>query len=362
VADADLGEVLSSTLYEAPPTGLSGLIGLSNGIFAGFVGNELYLSELYQPHAWPDEYVLSFDYDIVGIGYLGTNIVVLTTGIPYLVTGYTPDAMQKQRLQGFYPCRCKMSIVNSPFGVIYSSHEGLILIDHNGPKNITFDYLTPTDWEDFEPDYVRGTFYNGKYFGFYDNTNTGTFIFDIQNNLWSGVEKYYQAAYQEVSEGTMFVIRAEDTTMIRQWEGNYYNYLYYQWKSKKFVTPQQTSFACAQVLIDTQEQQAIENAIADDDYIETLNAVVWATGDLEDAVNQGAGPTEDDLEMAYNTEEFNGSALYARQDVSFNNYVKFQYWVDKSEEDGLKCGCPATFQFAGPLLLRVHRSLVANGY
>jgi hypothetical protein len=317
VADADLGEALSTEFYETAPTGLTGLIGLSNGIFAGFVGNELYLSELYKPHAWPDEYVLSFDYDIIGLGYLGTNIVVLTEGIPYMVTGHTPDSMQKQRLNGFYPCRSKLSIVNSPFGVIYSSHEGLIMINHNGPSNITFNYLTPTDWEEYEPSYVRGTFYNGKYFGFYSNTNEGTFIFDLQNNQWSAIEKYYQAAYQEVAEGIMYLIRLEDTTMIRQWEGNYYNYLYYTWLSKKYVLPQDMGFTCAQVIVDTEEQAAIEGAIEE-----------WATGDLEDAYSQGDGPQALVLEMAYNTEEYNGSALFTRQNISFNGYVRFRLYVD----------------------------------
>ena len=68
VADEDLGEVIPTELYEGIQSNLSGLMSLSNGIFAGFVGNELYLSEPYLPHAWTDEYVLSFDYDIVGLG------------------------------------------------------------------------------------------------------------------------------------------------------------------------------------------------------------------------------------------------------------------------------------------------------
>ena len=328
VADADLGEVLTTEFYEAPPAGLTGLIGLSNGIFAGFVGNELYLSDLYQPHSYPDEYVLSFDYDIIGLGYLGTNIVVLTEGIPYMVTGFTPDTMQKQRLNGFYPCRSKMSVVSSPFGVLFTSHEGLIMIDHNGPRNITFDFVTPADWEEFEPETVRGTFYNGKYFGFYDSTNTGTFVLDVQNNLLSTVTKYYQAAYQEVAQGTMYVIRTESDTMIRQWEGNYYNYLYYQWKSKKFVLPQDMGFTCAQVIVDSAERDAVADAIEDDGVLEAANAVVWATGDLQDSFNYGPGPTEDEQDMLFNVEEFNGSALYTLHSLSFSVSINFQLYVD----------------------------------
>jgi hypothetical protein len=328
IADADLGEVLSTELYEGPPSGLTGLIGLSNGIFAGFVGNELYLSEPYLPHTYPDEYVLSFDYQIVGLGYLGTNIIVLTEGIPYMVSGYTPETMQKQRLNGFFPCRSKRSIVSSPYGVLFSSHEGLIIIDHSGPRNITQTLLTPTEWDLYEPDDIIGTFYNGKYFGSYNDTYTGTFVLDVPNGVLTDIQKDYLAFYIETAQGIMYMIRAEDTTMIRQWEGNAYSFLYYTWKSKKFLMPRDTGFTCAQVLLDLEEFASVQSALEENQALEAENATIFASGDLQDTVNYGSGPTETEQELAFNVEEFNGSALVTVGDLGLSGEVKIKIWYD----------------------------------
>lgn len=52
--DEDLAEVLPTTYWKAPPDGLKGVVKLANGCIAGFLGNEVYISEPYQLHAFPD--------------------------------------------------------------------------------------------------------------------------------------------------------------------------------------------------------------------------------------------------------------------------------------------------------------------
>jgi hypothetical protein len=335
VADANLGEALSTELGEGVPTGLTGLMSLTNGIFAGFVGNELYISEPYQPYSWPDEYVLSFDYDIVGLGNLGTNIVVLTEGIPYIVSGTTPETLTKQKLDGFYPCVSKRSIVNSPYGVIYASYEGLIIVDHNGARNLSFQYLTPTDWESFYPSYMHGEFYNGQYFGFYTfGTASGTFILDVQNNLFTSLRETYLASFIRKSEGKMYLIHSAGASdSIREWEGNLYNLLYYRWKSKRWLLPSDSSFTCAQVMVDVDFFNDLVADIEEDDYLETLNAVVWATDDMQDTMNYGDGvtlglSTLDNPDWYFNAQHFNYSAMIDIGDLQMDQYVKFRLYVD----------------------------------
>ncbi|MHC4640117.1 MAG: hypothetical protein ACYS32_00630 [Planctomycetota bacterium] len=335
VADADLGEVLPTTDYEGIQSDLAGLMSLSNGIFAGFSGNQLYLSEPYLPHAWPDEYVLSFDYDIVGLGYLGTNIVVLTEGIPYLVYGPAPESMQKQKLNGFYPCVSKRSIVSTPFGVAYASYEGLIVIDHNGPNNITFEYLTPTDWQtNYYPSTMHGQFYNGQFFGFYNSgTYKGTFILDIRNKLFTSLRKDYLASYVKVAEGKMYLIYSGEEDTIEEWEGDDYNRLYYRWKSRRYLMPQDMSFTCAQVMVDIDYYDELVQDIADTAYLEGLNAAAFATGNLQDTLNYGEGvlpasKTEDNYDWYFNAQHFNYSVLYDLQTISVDQYVKFRLYVD----------------------------------
>jgi hypothetical protein len=60
--------IIESTLWAPPPAGLQGIVAMPNGIFVGWVGNTLYFSENYRPHAWPAEYALSVQFPIVGLG------------------------------------------------------------------------------------------------------------------------------------------------------------------------------------------------------------------------------------------------------------------------------------------------------
>ena len=82
-----LGSELQTLFWTPPPAGLKGLVAMPNGILAGFEGNQIYFSEPYYPHAWPDIYALTVDYPIVGLGVYDTTLVVLTTKFPYLISG-----------------------------------------------------------------------------------------------------------------------------------------------------------------------------------------------------------------------------------------------------------------------------------
>jgi hypothetical protein len=330
VADADLGEVLPTEDYEGINASLSGLTGLSSGIMAGFVGNTLHLSEPYLPHAWPSEYTYSFDYSIVAIGHFGTNIVVLTEGFPYIVFGQSPDSMSKQRLPGFFPCTAKRGAVSTPFGVVYPSHEGMILLNHEGPRVLTEDYLTPDEWEAYTPTEIHGNFFNSKYFGFYNND--AGFILDIQNNLFVTLQDYRKATYRSVAGGKFYTIYTEPSTNetnIEEWEGDDYNYMYFTWKSKKFLLPQDTGFTCGQVIIDTDFYSGVEDAIIENQYLEGLNNTVWTSGDLQDTFN--ASTTDPDNDVPFNVKEFNASGLVDFSSISISNQIKFILIIDNEE-------------------------------
>jgi hypothetical protein len=325
VADADLGEVLPTEKFEGVNASMIGLIGLPNGIFAGFVGNELYLSEPYFPHAWPDEYVLVFDYDIVGLGIDGTNIIVMTEGYTYVVYGPTPEEMQKQRLPGFYPCLFKRSIVSTPYGVFFTSHEGLVKATAQTQEVITEQHMSPAEWEAYRPETMHGVFYNNKYFGWigYAGEESGI-IFDIGTGILTTNGSYHEATYIQITSGTLYTINTNNE--IAEWEGDPYNFQYYRWKSKKFLLPLDTGFTCGQIIVDLDTYDTIIAALEDNSYLEGLNAAIFATGDLNDTFNYGDGTTT--LDMTYNYEEFNGTNLYDLNSISMSNAIVFKLYVD----------------------------------
>src|SRR5690606_7510378 len=112
-----INEPLPSRLWNPPPDNLQGLTALPNGMMAGFVGKDLYFCEPYRPHAWPEAYVLTCEYEIVGLGAFGTSLVVVTKGHPYLVTGTSPDSMVMEKLELNLPCINPQSVIDLGYAV-----------------------------------------------------------------------------------------------------------------------------------------------------------------------------------------------------------------------------------------------------
>jgi hypothetical protein len=319
IGDSDLGEVLPSENWDPPVSGLSGLIAMPNGIFAGFYGNKVYLSETYLPHAWPYSY--SFDFDVVGIGFFGTTIVVMTEGNPYLLYGTDPDSMGKHKFSDFYPCTEKRSIAMGKDGVFYSSYEGLIRIDQSGIVNVTENLMDKVDWDDLDVDTIHGVYYQGKYIGFNDGIEG--FILDFTNKTYTTLSTYAHSTHV-ATDGYLYIVE-DDTAVVdedsppanmplcvSQWEGDDINYLLYTWKSKEYIIPRK-SFSAVLVILDDSFYADIQSN-AD---LATLNASLFAS-DLDGELGGSV----------VNEYTINGDTLYDLNTISSGNYVTFTIYYD----------------------------------
>jgi hypothetical protein len=143
-----LNESLSSLGWDLPPAGLQGIVNMANGIMAGFVGRDLYFCEPYRPHAWPANYIISTENNVVGIGVYQSGIVVCTTSNPYVATGSHPSSITLTKLDDVEPCQSFRSIVNGLNGVVYASQNGLVLVNQTGAQNITSPLMTRNEWRD----------------------------------------------------------------------------------------------------------------------------------------------------------------------------------------------------------------------
>lgn len=322
VLDEDLGEVLPSVGWLPPERNMRGMIGLSNGIFVGFYGNELYLSEPYHPDAWPTAYSRTFSETIIGLGYFGTNIVVCTDEGPYLVYGTHPSQMTKQRVPGFYPCLSKDGVVSTEHGVFYPSKEGIILVNQNGLTNTTKDFLTSTDMNAFYPHLWTSIYYSGKYYAFYVSGETfGGIIFDTVNAIFSQVDAHVTAQYLSRDDSFMYVNgrdnQAVSTEYILQWEGDEYNFMEYIWKSKKFIIPRATNVSTARVMVDVDFYNTVVDLIEEDGVLAAQNAILF-TESLQGAINR---PEVDEFPL-------NGSTLHTLSDLSITADIGFKLYVD----------------------------------
>jgi len=168
VKQSNLGEIISSTTWDAPPEAMQGITAMPNGMMVGFVGRTIHMCEPYFPHAYPPEYDQAVDYEIVGLAAFGNNIVVLTEGTPYVLSGSHPRNVNIRPYKINQACVSAQSIASNVDKVIYASPDGLVEIGVNGARIVTEPYMLKDEWNVYEPTTMVGEFHDGKYFGFFD--------------------------------------------------------------------------------------------------------------------------------------------------------------------------------------------------
>ncbi len=283
-----LGEVCPSLSYSEPPPDLKGLVGLANGVMAGFVENRLYFSEPFAPHAFPISYMLTTEYKIVGLGVFGESLAVMTEGNPYIVTGTDPASMSMSKLPLYEPCVSKRSIASDETGVQYASPNGLVLIGGGGAQNSTRNMFTRNEWQYYEPSSMLGRMVDGKYIGFYETLDQpvrrGAIILDryISNSPLTECSFFATAAYVEPTQSSMFM--AIDSE-IKEWEGDLLNSLPYEWLSKLFILPRPLNFGAVQVDADFGDIGSAELLQERIEEIKAQNQAAWGSGDLLGALN-----------------------------------------------------------------------------
>jgi hypothetical protein len=187
--NTSLGEACPSIYWDAPVTGLKGLVSLQNGLFAAYKDSTVYVSDWNAPHAWPYEHTVTIDYPIVGLGSFGNTIVVCTEAAPVLIVVQDPTNPTTKAIQENCPCVSADSIVNTRNGVIFASQNGLVLINSTSPTFITEKLITQDEWLPLHPESLKGAFLNNTYYGFFTNpTDTAAgFIFDLDSYTYSTV-------------------------------------------------------------------------------------------------------------------------------------------------------------------------------
>ena len=240
-----LGEQLPTLTWSEPPQTLTGLTNLPNGLMAGFTGRDVYFCDPYHPHAWPEQYVQTMDYPVVGLGRMDTTLAVLTKGTPYLIQGTHPDSMAVVKSDLEQACVSKESIVSLGGAVVYAAPDGLMLLSSGGSRIITQNMFSYKQWQAyFKPESIHAYQQDNKYIAFYDNgTTQGGFIFDVASGQFITHNIYATAGYHDLQRDKLFLAYADRS--LKAWErGSAMSYI---WKSKKFTMPEITGFSCAQL-------------------------------------------------------------------------------------------------------------------
>lgn len=236
-----IGEPIPSTYFNPPPDDLSGIISLPNGMMAAFSGKNLYFSEPWQPHAWPEKYVLTTNYDIVGLGAFGQSIAVMTKGNPYIVSGITPEQMTMDQLEVNYPCLSKRGIVDLGYAVAYPAPDGLVTISSGGAQLASRNLISREQWLRMDPATFHASQYEGRYFaayGYIDDLGAeqrGIMVIDL-----SGAQPYIvrldldaDYMFYEVGAGKLYFLKdgaalefdpANQPTLVARWRSKRFSH------------------------------------------------------------------------------------------------------------------------------------------
>lgn len=246
-------ESLPSVDYNAPPADLKGLCAMDNGMMSAFRGKQLYFCEPYQPHAWPEKYILTTKDTIVGLAYIGNILVVMTDGNTVLCAGSMPEAMQMDRLEANFPCINARSIVDLGYAVVYASNDGLVSVSGNGQHTlVTRDMFNRDTWQEMDPQTFACSHHEGKYCAFYDYTalsgkkEAGMMLFDLGSPWLARSRAIGIAAYHNHKTGALLYI-PKGTQNVLRYDAPTNGRADMYWRSKEFILPYPETFGCIRV-------------------------------------------------------------------------------------------------------------------
>jgi len=177
VATASLGEELATTEWDMPPDDAAGMTSVAGAFLAAHRGNEVLLSEIGLPHAWPVRYRVPIDTEVVGLGTFASTVVVCTKGKPYILSGTDPASLSVAETEIRQSCTSARGIVSTGAGVVYPSPDGLIYVSGAGAQLLTEAIFEREQWQALKPDSMRAVFWERLYLCFYDTgTETAAFV------------------------------------------------------------------------------------------------------------------------------------------------------------------------------------------
>lgn len=246
VASKDLQEVCPTLLWIEPIDALKGLKAMPNGVFIGFDGNQIHLSEPFIPYAWPKEYRLTTEHKIVGMGIVGQTAVVLTEGFPYYVSGADSSTMSAQKMEVAQACVSKRSIASADGGLLYASPDGICLATPGSVRVLTQGLLNRRDWQAFLGatnlwSSAFAAYHEGIYYIL--NSAGSGYALDLAGTKLSTFTYTTTALYSDLNTDKLYAVSG--TSLLDLFGGATYSTG--TWKSRPFINPSFPSFGCARV-------------------------------------------------------------------------------------------------------------------
>jgi len=220
------------------------------GVAYAAKGKIVCLSEPFVPYAWPRNYELTCDSDVVAIGHYDSYLIVGTKGRPVMITGIDPQNMSQAELPIIEACVSARSMVNMGAYAIYASPNGLVMASGGNAQLITEGIITGREWANYTPSSIHAYEYRGLYvfFWYTDATHKGGFIFNPRapSEGFISLSSWFVSGYRDIETDTLWLI--DSNKVLFSFDTDTTNKLTMTFKSKLFSFAQFRRFLAGHVL------------------------------------------------------------------------------------------------------------------
>jgi hypothetical protein len=203
---SELQEVCPSTTWIEPPPTLRGLVGMANGVMAGFVDNYVAFCESYFPYAWPVEYQITTEAPITALGSFAQTLVVMHHAGVDFISGADAASMSQQRGVSLQTCAAPRSVVSVEDGVVYASPDGLCYASANGVRLLTANHFTREDWQALDPSSMVGAYHEQTYYFLHGGSTPGCYAFHAETGKLTTVGVSGSAFYSDRRTDTLYAV------------------------------------------------------------------------------------------------------------------------------------------------------------
>lgn len=239
VLGEELDQIAENTVNSKPRAGMQGLTALPGGVLAGYENNVVCFSKAYLPHAWPVNYEITIDGNILAMASAASGLVVLTDKNPYLIVGGTPEAMSPMMLDITEPCFSPKAVADMGAFVIYPSNDGLLAIAGQDNRNIIEGVIDKDEWREYVDANAVACHFNGKYWYF---TNNGGFVFDVTTGHYSKHDISAIACYADNLNDKIYLVNPSGNLVV--YSRSNAAYKSFTWKSKVFTISEKAGLSC----------------------------------------------------------------------------------------------------------------------
>lgn len=236
---------LNTSLY--PNGSMQKAVAVSGEFMCGHNNRLVVFSEPDAPHAWPVAYYKVFEERIVTVAAAGPNVVVLTDGFPYVLTGVHPANMSPTRLADNVPCASATGVAEIDDAIFYVAANGLYRIKGFVNMNVILPFLTESEWRALDPSSMKLSVYDGRLF--ISSPVAGeTIVYDPRDES-DGVRTvtFDAQATTQLADTNDLAYVERGTSKLVTFDSHATDYMALKWKSKVYQFNEPITFSCAKV-------------------------------------------------------------------------------------------------------------------